>query len=58
VNTECLSVEGANRAFFDDVNKAVGWTAAPPPPVDVDAPSKTTTTHIPQNNLVIAARRN
>jgi hypothetical protein len=56
-NAECLSVEGANRALFDDINKAIGWTAAPPPPLDTDTPSKTTTTHILQNNLVIAGSR-
>jgi hypothetical protein len=32
--TECLSVEGAGRAIFDGVNKALGWPAAPEPPVD------------------------
>ena len=57
VNTECLSVEGINRALFDDVNKAVGWPGAPPPPLDVDTPSKTTTTDIPENGLVIAVSR-
>ncbi len=57
VNAECLSVEGANRALFDDVNKAIGWTAAPPPPLDVDTPSRTTTTHISENNLVPAGSR-
>jgi hypothetical protein len=57
VNTDCLSVEGTDRAFLDSVNKALGWPAAPPPPLDVDTPSKTTTTHIPENSLVLAGSR-
>jgi hypothetical protein len=57
VNTDCLSVEGTDRAFLDSVNKALGWPAAPPPPLDVDTPSKTTTTNIPENSLVLAGSR-
>jgi len=27
--TDCISVEGANRAVFDGINEMVGWSAAP-----------------------------
>jgi hypothetical protein len=29
VGTDCISVEGANRAVFDGINEMVGWSAAP-----------------------------
>jgi hypothetical protein len=28
---QCLSVEGATRATFDAINRAIGWPAAPGP---------------------------
>ncbi|MDP9340441.1 MAG: hypothetical protein M3P45_16415 [Acidobacteriota bacterium] len=57
VNAECLSVEGPNRAFFNGVNKAVGWSAAPEPPLNPDQPVKRTTTAIPPIDLLLAAHR-
>ena len=54
VNTECLSVEGSNRTIFNNVNKAIGWPAAPEPPLNPDMPAKTTTTSVPEINLILA----
>ena len=31
VGTACLTVEGASREFYDRVNRAIGWPAAPAP---------------------------
>jgi hypothetical protein len=28
---QCLTVEGATRATFDAINRAIGWPAAPGP---------------------------
>ena len=38
VDVDCLIVEGTGRSAFDAVNKAIGWTAAPEPPLE---PQKT-----------------
>jgi len=57
MNTDCLSVEGTDRVFLDGVNKALGWPAAPVPPLNPDQPAKRTTTAIPRNDLVVAGRR-
>jgi hypothetical protein len=38
IDTECVTLEGAGRNIFDAVNKAVGWPAAPVPPVDLTKP--------------------
>jgi hypothetical protein len=32
VGTECISVEGANRAVFDGINGMIGWPATPETP--------------------------
>jgi len=32
VGTECISVEGTNRAVFDGINGMIGWPAAPEAP--------------------------
>jgi hypothetical protein len=53
VELECLSVEGSNRAVFDGVAKAIGWTAAPEPPLDPAKPGDRTTTAIPQKDLIL-----
>ena len=43
VATQCVMVEGASRAIFDQVDKAIDWPPAPVPPASLDqTPSKTT----------------
>jgi hypothetical protein len=42
VETTCLVVEGATRETFDRINKAVGWS--PAPPASVSAPTPQTMT--------------
>jgi hypothetical protein len=54
VNAECLSIEGSNRTVFDGVIKAIGWPAAPEPPLDPLKPVETTTTAMPENDLIVA----
>jgi hypothetical protein len=54
VDTECLSVEGTTRAVFDGVVKAMGWPAAPEPPLDPLKPGARTTTAIPSQDLIFA----
>jgi hypothetical protein len=59
VNLECVTVEGTSRGIFDGINKGVGWTAAPVPPIDPDKPAKTTTTTqelTPPNSAVATTR--
>lgn len=57
VNADCLSVEGMDRAFFDAINKALGWPAAPVPPLNLDQPDKRTTTAVPSRDSVLAGHR-
>jgi hypothetical protein len=57
VNADCLSVEGLDRAFFDAINKALGWPAAPEPPLNLDQPGKRTTTAVPPRDSVFAGHR-
>ena len=57
VNTDCLSVEGTDRTLLDGVNKALGWPAAPEPPLNTDQPAKRTTTAVHRNDLIVAGRR-
>jgi hypothetical protein len=57
LNTDCLSVEGTDRTFLDGVNKALGWPAAPEPPLNTDQPAKRTTTAVRRNDLVVAGHR-
>jgi hypothetical protein len=35
VESECLTLEGTNRAVFEALNKAVDWPAPPVPPADL-----------------------
>jgi hypothetical protein len=55
LDVECLNVEGSNRALFDGVNKAIGWPAAPEPPLDPVRPADRTTTSLPGRDLIITA---
>lgn len=49
-NSECLTLEGANRRTFDEVAKSIGWPIAPTAPVRPgDAPSRTTWNLTPQD---------
>ncbi len=57
VRADCLSVEGMDRALFDTINKALGWPAAPEPPLNPDQPAKPTTTGVPLKDLVFAGQR-
>jgi hypothetical protein len=41
VATTCLTVESASRDTFDKIDQAVGWQAAPTPPIS-DAPAVVT----------------
>jgi len=40
VESECLTLEGTNRAVFVALNKAVNWPAPPVPPADVSKPAE------------------
>jgi hypothetical protein len=59
MNSECLTLEGADRRTFDGVTKSVDWPMAPTAPVrPEDAPSRTTWNLWPGgNNVTEAARR-
>ena len=59
VNVECVTVEGTSRGIFDNINKAVGWTAAPAPPIDPGNPAKATTTtqNLAIGNSIVAGSR-
>src|SRR5262249_21812387 len=38
--SDCLTLEGTNRAVFEALNKAVNWPAPPVPPPDVSKPAQ------------------
>lgn len=42
--SDCLVLEGADREFFDKLDRAIGWPAAPP---ETEPTAKTTMTQIP-----------
>ena len=42
VDTTCITVEGASRATYDQITRAIGWTAAPAPPASQGKPAETT----------------
>src|ERR1700726_1301095 len=44
LEAQCLSVEGTTRPVFDGVTKAIGWPAAPEPPLDPAKPVERTMT--------------
>jgi hypothetical protein len=46
LQAECLSVEGTSRPMFDGVIKAIGWPAAPEPPLDPAKPVERTMTSV------------
>jgi hypothetical protein len=51
VAKECLTVEGAGRAIFDEVNKGIGWQAAPETQIaPAQAPAKTSLLQNPPTN--------
>ena len=53
MNSECLTLEGADRRTFDGVTKLVDWPMAPTAPVrPEDAPSRTTWNLLPGGNKV------
>jgi hypothetical protein len=61
VAKECLTVEGAGRAIFDEVNKGIGWPAAPETQIaPALAPAKTSLLQNPPASSVFleAASRN
>lgn len=57
LNSECLSVEGSNRALLDGVTKAIGWPLSPEPPLDTAKPPDRTTTSLPERGLFLAGGR-
>jgi len=40
VGADCLTLEGANRAVFEAVNKAMNWPPLPVPPADLNKPAE------------------
>lgn len=57
LNSECLSVEGSNRALLDGVTKAIGWPPSPEPPLNATKPAERTTTALPETDLMLAGNR-
>jgi hypothetical protein len=48
---ECVTVEGANRALLDGVTKAMGWVAAPEPPMEPLKAGERTTVSVPERDV-------
>lgn len=51
VESECLTLEGTNRAVFEALNKAVNWPMAPVPPADLSKPAEKAASLAPPPNL-------
>lgn len=62
LGSECITLEGADRAVFDVFNKGMAWPAAPEPPLDSNKPvekaaarvSKFTAAAYPSKTLITA----